>query len=62
MVCVVAMIANRTIAPSMYPERVVHPAPTLEFEMLFIEQGYTLIAGLDEAGAVRWLARYRRAL
>jgi ribonuclease HII len=34
----------------MYPERVVHPAPTLEFEMLFIEQGYTLIAGLDEAG------------
>src|SRR5688572_16504449 len=49
------MIANSTIARSMHPERVTPqraalPAPTLEFERIFIDQGITLIAGLDEAG------------
>jgi ribonuclease HII len=39
----------------MHPERtarqrVAPPVPTLEFEQIFLDQGYALIAGLDEAG------------
>jgi ribonuclease HII len=34
----------------MHPEHASQPVPTLEFEHLFTEQGFALIAGLDEAG------------